>query len=334
MPTSTPVVEPAQLAGTRTMPRFFGLPLASAVLIFGAWVSLRYTFGAWTPDADVAGLVVLHEGVSRYGLSFLASWNYTQDNWLLSLIPITSLIFTLFGSSPKLVIGIGWAIFIACVSVTSLLVYRLTDRRTTFAVAAVLLFPNFLTIGTAGSLSYPLTHNISMAWALVTLVLASRAIERTSLLCGAMAGVCVFIDAVSDPWAGPAIAIPVILVSATFAALNWRVSKGWCAGFLCVAAAFGFLAARTRLFGVLDFLPQSVFVFTDMLGLADNVRRLFGIFAVMFNIVPHASMTRSNRHSGLPARGWFVIHSTPDFLIWSFHGPQALRALCTSMGTD
>lgn len=207
-----------------------GLIAAAAILIFGAWVSLRYTFGAFAPDADIAVPVVLWDGVRHYGLGFLKTWSYTQDNWLLSLIPLTSLIFTLFGTNPKLVVAIGWLFFLACVGMTSFLVYRIAGRRAAFPVAAVLLFPNNWAIGSVGFLSYPISHDVSMAWALLALMLALRAIERASLLSVAAAGLCVFVDAMSDPWAGAAIALPLILASAVLAGLNWRVRQGWYAG--------------------------------------------------------------------------------------------------------
>ena len=267
-----------------------GLIAAAAILIFGAWVSLRYTFGAFAPDADIAVPVVLWDGVRHYGLGFLKTWSYTQDNWLLSLIPLTSLIFTLFGTNPKLVVAIGWLFFLACVGMTSFLVYRIAGRRAAFPVAAVLLFPNNWAIGSVGFLSYPISHDVSMAWALLALMLALRAIERASLLSVAAAGLCVFVDAMSDPWAGAAIALPLILASAVLAGLNWRVRQGWYAGALCAAAAIAFLAARTRLFGALDFLPPSHFTITNASGLVNNIGWMFRATAIMFNIVPHTSV--------------------------------------------
>ncbi len=268
------------------------LILAAALLIFGGWTSLRYSFGNWAPDADIAAPIALWQGVSHYGLGFLASWQYTQDNWLFSLVLPTLVIYSWFGTNPMFVVGIGWLIFIASVVMTSHLVDRIAGRRAAFVVAVVLLFANYWTLGTDGFLSYPVTHNTSMAWALLILLLALRAIERTSLIGVMMAAPCVFIAAVSDPWAGPAIALPLICVSAAVAGLNWRSRRGRCryAGALCAATAMAFLAARTRLFGVLYFLPPSGFTFTSAAGLILNVGWMFRAVATMFNIVPHTNI--------------------------------------------
>ena len=128
----------------RTRLNALRLIMVAAILIFGAWASMRYSFGAWAPDADIAGPVVVWEGVSHYGLGFLVSWHYTQDNWLFSLLPLTSVIFTLFGTNPKLVVGVGWLIFMASVGTTSFLVYRIAGRRAAIPVAVISAIPQFL----------------------------------------------------------------------------------------------------------------------------------------------------------------------------------------------
>jgi hypothetical protein len=103
----------------------------------------------------------------------------------------------------------------------------------------------------------------------------------------------VFIDTISDPWAGVAIALPLILSSAFVSTLNWRSRQGWSAGTLCGASILAFVAARTRLFGILDFLPPSSFIITTPDGLVTNVGWMFRILANLFNIVPRVNINLS-----------------------------------------
>ena len=146
----------------RTRLNALRLIMVAAILIFGAWASMRYSFGAWAPDADIAGPVVVWEGVSHYGLGFLVSWHYTQDNWLFSLLPLTSVIFTLFGTNPKLVVGVGWLIFMASVGTTSFLVYRIAGRRAAIPVAVICYSPIFGPSDPLGS--YPIPSPTTFRW--------------------------------------------------------------------------------------------------------------------------------------------------------------------------
>src|SRR6185437_15172384 len=89
---------------------------AAAGLALGLFVSFRYAISIWTPDSDMAVPLALWTGFQRHGWSFLASWRYTPDNWLLSLTPIDALVFSLAGPSPTTVAAVGWMIFAASVA--------------------------------------------------------------------------------------------------------------------------------------------------------------------------------------------------------------------------
>jgi hypothetical protein len=277
---------PAAMSEARWQP--WRLVTVFAILVFGLWTSLRYSFGAWGPDADIATQVVLWQGVRRFGLAFITSWSFTPDNWLFSLSPIVALVYTIFGTTPQVVVGVGWLIFAASVAMTACLVQLIAGWRAAFAVATMLLFSNSASHGATGFLSYPVSHNISMAWALLALLVAYRAVVHASVISAVLAGVCVFINAVSDPWAGAAIGLPLFLTSLCLAGLNWRDGRGRCAGALCVFTAIALVAARTELFGVLTFLPGASFVITDATGLVGNVGWMFRVLGIMYNIVPFA----------------------------------------------
>jgi hypothetical protein len=275
-----------------------------AVLALGLWVSFHYTLGAWRLDADLAVPLVLWEGVQRHGWGFLSTWAYTQDNWLLSLIPISSLLFAIVGSRPTLVVGMGWLIFVASVVMTGFLAARLSGRRAGLAVACVLLFASYSALGPVGYLAHPITHNISMAWALLALILALRGVERGEVVTCVAAGLCVFVAVVSDPWAAAAVGAPLVLVSGVIAAANWRTRQGRCAAVLCVTAAVGLWAARTQLFGLLWFLSKGHLDLAQTAAeLVANMTWGFRALATMFNILPGATLdgaaTAARRFDGL-----------------------------------
>ena len=50
------------------------------------------------------------------GRLFLQSWWYTQDKWVLSLIPISSLVFEIVGPRPELAVLLGWLTFVVSVA--------------------------------------------------------------------------------------------------------------------------------------------------------------------------------------------------------------------------
>jgi len=81
--------------------------LGALVASFGLWVAFRYVMAAWPPDPDVFVTVELWRGIQRHGLEFASSWSYTQDNWLLTVVPLSSALYQLLGPSLTLTIAIG-----------------------------------------------------------------------------------------------------------------------------------------------------------------------------------------------------------------------------------
>lgn len=268
--------------------------LIAVALSFGLFVSFRYSLGLWRADPDVSVPYVLWHGVQRHGPGFLATWTYSPDNWLLTLAPMTWVAFALAGTAPRLIIVIGWLIFVASVALTAQLTRRIAGTWAAALLACTLIFASFQALGAAGFLSYPVTHNSSMLWALAALLLAHHALDRASLLAAVLASICVLLDALSDPWSAAAIALPLMLASAGVAVFNRRSAQGRLSAILCALSVLAFWAARARLFGVLGFLPESPFVPTNVDGVTANTGWAFRALATMANIVP-----RGNPDSGL-----------------------------------
>jgi hypothetical protein len=262
------------------------IALAGVMLLFGAWVSFRYCADAWRPDPDIFVTVEVWRGIQRHGPEFLRSWAYTQDNWLLSLVPLSSLAFATFGTSAAVALGIGWVVFLMSVAMTGWIAARLTGWRAGVVLSCVLIFAGYPAVGHAGYLGHPISHNLSMAWALLALALALHSLERGSRGACIAIGFILFIDSVSDPWAGVAIACPMILVTGIMAWVHRRESLGRNAAMLAIAGALGFLTARTQLFGLLSFLPQSSFDVADRGRILLNLYWAGKSLAAIFDILP------------------------------------------------
>jgi hypothetical protein len=261
----------------------------AALIAAGLWISLHYCLVAWKADPDIFVAVELWRGVQRHGLTFLASWTYTQDNWLLSLLPIAALSYEAFGANARATVLVGWLVFLACVALTGAIVARVTGRTAGAIVAGVLLFANYHALGHIGFLGYPISHGVSMAWGLVALLLAHESLERLGFGAALAAAAVVFIDCLSDPWAAPAIAIPLVLVSGAIAAANPASRLRPVAGVLCVACAVAFWAAHRHPFGLFRFLPRSHFELGGEAAMRTNLGLAVRALGVMFHIVPGAS---------------------------------------------
>jgi len=266
------------------------MALAAAGLAFGLFVSFRYAVSLWMPDSDMAVPLALWRGFQRYGWSFLPSWRYTPDNWLFSLAPIDGLVFAMAGGSPTTLVATGWAIFAASLALTAALAWRLAGATAALALACVLAFPNPAALGGAGYLAYPVTHNVSMAWALAALVIAAAAIERGSVLLALASGACEVIDAVSDPWAMPAIVLPLILAGGLVAFVHRRERAARGAAALFAASLLAAWAAQSHAWGALSFLPDAQFHLTSPAGVAHNLWTAAKNLAAMANVLPGADL--------------------------------------------
>jgi hypothetical protein len=268
-------------------PAFAGA--AAALIAAGLWVSLHYSLAAWKADPDIFTPVELWRGIMAHGPGFARTWRYTEDNWLLSLVPAASLAYAAFGATARTAVLVGWGVFVVCVALLAWLVARLAGWRTAALAAGTLLFANYYALGPLGFLSYPVSHDVSMAWGLLVLALAVAAVERGSYAAGIAAGAAVFVDVLSDPWAGPAIALPLILASGALAASERRTRTGRSALVLGLAAGVGFLVAYKHPFGLFRFLQRGHFVFGGSEAARANLGLARHALAVMFQIAPGAS---------------------------------------------
>lgn len=259
----------------------------------GAFIAMRYSLHLWHADPDVAVPVNLWRGVQRHGWSFASTWHHSPDNWLFSLVPLNALLLAISPHDPTLIVLTGWVIFIASVALSGVLMAQVSEGASGWRLAAVVSFANYQALGAAGFLSYPITHNISMLWALGALWLGAKAVEQSVLWRGALlvaaTAFCLLANAVSDPWAGAAIVLPLALAALISGALAWRELAGRIALVLGVVAGLVLLTAQTHVFGLLSFLPPSPFIFTSADGVMLNAGWGFRALAAMGGILPHAN---------------------------------------------
>lgn len=263
--------------------------LVGLAALAGAWMSLRHSFARWNVDPDIADPLLIWSGVRQHGLGFVATWHYTQDNWLLSLVPLAGLSYAVFGASPAVVIGSGWLIFLACVLLTALLAWKAAGPLAAMLLAAMLLFANTEAIGPTGFLTYPVTHNISLAWGLGALALAARGLERGSAPACTGAAVLLLVGAISDPWLNAAVTLPLLLVAGVLGVLHRRTDTGRSALVLCASAALVFVLARSRMLGLMHFLQGAEYSRASLSAIGGHLGWLARAMAAMFNIVPGGS---------------------------------------------
>jgi hypothetical protein len=282
---------PSAPAGVGFARTWFAAACAAAV-VFGLHMSLAYSRGIWRGDPDGAVPVVLWRGLQAHGWDFIRTWSYSPDNWLLSLVPLDLVPLWLAPGRPEATVLLGWSFFLASVALSAVLLGGLCGRAAGWALAAVLALTGYEALGEVGFLTYPISHNSSMLWGLFALWLAwlsqVRSGPLTAALLGLASGACVMIVTLSDPWAGAAVALPLMLAAAGVAAVRFRQPAGRRALGLAAWTALALVAAQTHLFGLLGFLPDSPLTLTDKAGMATNAAWAFRTLAMMADIVPGA----------------------------------------------
>ncbi|SIQ03745.1 MULTISPECIES: hypothetical protein [Acidiphilium] len=277
-------------------------PMMRVAIVLGIAIglvqSLKLVFHLWGADSDVADPVLLWNGVHRYGLQFVTMWRYTQDNWLLSLMPFDAVMFALFGDRPVVVVATGLLFFWAIVLLVGVLIGRERGGWIGAGAAMVLLFAGEPTIGNGGFLGYPVSHGISLVWGLIGLLLTVSYLDRRRPILLAGAGVCLFVAAVSDPWADAAFMIPMLLAALSLIVIG-RADRRPLIAIVAMLLVVGLLV-QTRLFGALGFLPGVSHSVGTPSQMIENAAFAARYIAVFFNILP-GLLTVSGQTPATPA---------------------------------
>lgn len=252
----------------------------------GLWLAFNASLSLWPLNADNAVPLALWRGVQRHGLGFLADWYHTSDNWLLSLLPIAAVAYSVAGPQLVLLVAFGWAVFASCVILAGLIAGRLFGWRAGLLTSGVLAFANYEALGAAGYLSHPVTHNISMAWGLAALLLAVVALQRRAAWAAGLCAAAVLIDVISDPWAGAAIAAPLVLAAGAVAIWRRNTDAGRAARLVCGLVLAAFVLALTKLLGLFAFLPSGHVTFGGAAGMLASAYWALRSFSQTFAVAP------------------------------------------------
>lgn len=263
--------------------------LLAGALLLGVFQSLRLTFHLWGADADVADPVLLWQGLHTHGLWFLTHWRFTPDNWLLSLLPIDSALFAVFGAKPFVMVLTGALFFFAVVALTASLVWRERGGVVAAIVAIVLLFAGRPALGADGFLAYPVSHGISLAWGLLGLFLFTLWLDggRAPTLVGGAVGL--FIAAFSDPWVDVAFLAPIAAVAFVLLVLHRRDTDRRRLFLLLLAADVGATlaaAVAVKIFGLFGNLHGPPHSLAPIGRMVDNAAFVARYVAVYVNLIP------------------------------------------------
>lgn len=220
----------------------------------GLYLSLRLVLSQAFLDPDSSHSLVLWQGLREHGLSWLSSWRFTQDNWLLALFPLHFLGYAIFGAEPAVPLLSGWLIFVGAAMMSGVLAWQCGAHRAAPLLAALLLFAG-VEAHLRGLLAYSTTHNSSNLFGLFALALVLAWLRNGGL--GKLVASCLLLSAaaLSDPWLLPAYNLPLLLLAlSAFAWPRLGIERRQATA-LFVIALLSIVVARTYGFGLLD-LPS------------------------------------------------------------------------------
>ncbi len=288
--------------------------LPAAGLAAGLATSLFGVLRTVPLDADTATPAVVAGEVARHGLDALRAWHYTQDNWLLSVILPDLALYGVLGTAPWLALAQGWLLLVACCGLTALLARRSMPAPAALWLGALLLFAHPDSLGRYGFLANPVSHGVTMAWGLLGLLLAARWTGRGGIASLAGAGGCLVVAATSDPWAKPALLLPLLLSCAACAA-SQPTARGMRPRLLALGSlALLCLLGGTRWFGLLGFLPSTRYQTAVHPQLAARAAAAVGVLGDEFSVLPW--------HGG--AAAWLTLPLLASLLLAALAGLSRL----------
>lgn len=259
--------------------------VGAIVLVVGVVGSLKVVMAHFGLEADTSHSIMLWYGIEVHGLSWVRDWMFTQDNWLLSLVPFHFLGFFFVGPTPAVALLFGWLIFLCSAFVSGAIAWQLGSRKAAIVIALALLFLGRYAHH-SGFVSYSTSHNITNLFGLGALYLVLIWVRAPSLprliavLAILMAG------SVSDPWMVAAYDLPLALVGVA-ALLLPSAGVGRADAFkLLLISLVSIVAVKTTLFGALGFLPVMEFHRGDWATISGNLDFLIRDLGGLLNISP------------------------------------------------
>lgn len=263
---------------------FYGLLLCLAIV--GGGLSLKVTFMRMH-DPDMMHSVLIWQGVQEYGLKWLKEWRFTQDNWIFSLVPFQGLMVQTTGNVLSTIVLSGWLIFVTAAVFSALIAKELAGYLAAMIVLAFLLYVNAYG-HIEGFASYPVSHNITNLFGLISLWFLLRWLKNPTWFYGVTICFLGLIAGLSDPWLLPTFMLPMVL-SLGIAGLLFKNEQtvkiqAWLP--LSLMLLMVFLAVKTGLFGILEFMPPMHFSLGSLSTQLNNLSTLIGNLGGLFALLP------------------------------------------------
>lgn len=274
------------------MPYSFGTRTSTLIVVavlllsvVGLIGSLKVVLGLFGIEPDTCHSLILWHGIKEYGISWLRDWMFTQDNWLLSLVPLHFIGFTLFGPKASVVIVFGWIIYISSAFVAAAIVWKLGAKRASVFVFLSLINLN-LFAHACGFVSYSTSHNITNLFGLTSLLILIYWCDKPRNYLLVSLFIILVCGAVSDPWMLASYNLPLFLLSLF---LFFQPSKNISRNRILILiglTGLAIISTKTKLFGVLYFLPNTHLPLGDWNTMETNAVFLVQGLGGVLNIVP------------------------------------------------
>lgn len=267
---------------------FYGLLLVLAIV--GGGLGLKVSFMRML-DPDMMHSVLIWQGVQEYGLKWLQEWRFTQDNWIFSLVPFQGLMVQATGNVLNTIVLSGWLIFVTAAVFSALIAMELAGYLAAMIVLALLLYVNAYG-HIEGFASYPVSHNITNLFGLISLWVLLRWLKNPTWFYGITICLLELMAGLSDPWLLPTFTLPMVL-SLGIAGLLFKNQQAvkiqaWLP--LSLMLSMVLLAVKTGLFGMLDFMPLMHFSLGSLSTQLKNLSTLIGNLGGLFALMPSLSI--------------------------------------------
>lgn len=264
--------------------------ILTSAIVAGIYINFHISFKLAEVDPDSSHSAMLWYGTEKYGVSFIKNWIFTTDNWLLTLFPIDSALFTLFGPKPHLVLIRGWLFFVLSTILSGVIARQLNAKWSSLLIPTILLFSGYYSIA-AGFLTYPVSHNSSLFFGILTLVFIIQYIKDEKKAWPIFIFALLTIASISDPWFFASYALPsaIAAVAAYFADPQRPKNRQFIIIFISASAAL--IVARTLAFGALSFLPTFPFDFGTSKLIKNNIGFFIKDLSGLLNLIPPPAPT-------------------------------------------
>lgn len=258
------------------------------LILLGILASIDLTFRR-TLDPDMFHAALVWRGVEQYGWQWINEWRFTQDNWIFSLVPFQVLLIKLSGLPVEATIFSGWLIFFLAAGISAMIARQLGGRLAPWVVLILLLWGNVYS-HLEGFVSYPVSHNITNLYGLITVWLALSWINHPRNWLVGLIVLLQLMAGFSDPWLLPTFTLPLMLAGLVLAVAYKKQTgisaKQW--SLLIGALILVFVLVKTRCFGSMTFMPVMHFALGNWETVTNNlyyvIRNIGGLYAFIYPV--------------------------------------------------